>query len=81
MSQRTQARLDVVRRAGRQAGLDQRLGNSCVVVREDILKPDPILALACTKQVHQPVGQQAAHAVRAKVRTNHHCAIGVQAQE
>ena len=56
-TQRSEADLDVRRRVGRQAGLDQRLRKARIVVGEHVFEPDPVVGFRCRKQGHQPVGQ------------------------
>src|SRR3954451_3995319 len=79
-TKRSEADLDVRWRAGREPRLNQRLRQARIVVSQNVFKPEPVLALACKKQGHQPVGQQLAEALGRKVSAFQR-AIGVQAQE
>src|SRR6185437_15808830 len=78
--ERSEADLDIPRHVSRKPGLDQSLRKPSIVVSENAFKPEPILALICEKQRHQPVAQQLAHAVRKHISV-FQCAISVQTQE
>jgi hypothetical protein len=49
-TKRSQADIDVCWGAGRQAGLNQRLGEARIVVSQNVFKPEPVVALARKKQ-------------------------------
>jgi hypothetical protein len=79
-TQRSEAHLDVPRRVGRQASLNQSLRKTRIVVSENVFKPEPVFALACKKQRHQTVGQKFARAVSENI-SGLQCAISIQAQK
>ena len=79
-AQGPQTNLDIARRSGGKARLDQRLGQTRIIVRKQILEPEPVFGLRCREQRHETISQYSAQAPGEAVIAGRR-AIGVQPKE